>query len=108
MPHIHRHVFSGEGRFNPETLGHLDEAITNAIEDDECQVLLLAGEGKNFSQGLDLDYLMASGDKVVYGVVHARAGALARGAFPDCVASDRSCLWTGGDDRTGIRLQRDA
>ena len=64
MPHIHRHVFSGEGRFNPETLGHLDEAITNAIEDDECQVLLLAGEGKNFSQGLDLDYLMASGDKL--------------------------------------------
>jgi enoyl-CoA hydratase/carnithine racemase len=63
MPAIHRHQFIGEGRFNPETLGQFDEAITNAIADEECQVLLLAGEGKNFSQGLDLDYLMASGDK---------------------------------------------
>ena len=50
MPAIHRHQFIGEGRFNPETLGQFDEAITNAIADEECQVLLLAGEGKNFSQ----------------------------------------------------------
>lgn len=63
MPTIHRHVFAGEGRFNPETLGQFDDAITAAIADDDCQILLLLGEGKNFSQGLDLDYLMASGDK---------------------------------------------
>lgn len=63
MPTIHRHVFAGEGRFNPETLGQFDEAISAAIADTDCEVLLLSGEGKNFSQGLDLDYLMASGDK---------------------------------------------
>jgi len=63
MPAIHRHVFLGEGRFNPETLGQFDDAISAAIADEECQVLLLSGEGKNFSQGLDLEYLMASGDK---------------------------------------------
>ena len=44
-------------------MGQFDEAITNAIADAECQLLLLAGEGNNFSQGLDLDYLMASGYK---------------------------------------------
>lgn len=63
MPSIHRHSFSGEGRFNPETLGQFDDAISAAVADDACQVLLLSGEGKNFSQGLDLDYLMASGDR---------------------------------------------
>ncbi|MBL6906584.1 MAG: enoyl-CoA hydratase/isomerase family protein [Luminiphilus sp.] len=63
MPAIHRHVFLGEGRFNPETLGQFDDAVSAAIADEECQILLLAGEGKNFSQGLDLEYLMASGDK---------------------------------------------
>ena len=63
MPTIHRHIFEGEGRFNPVTLGQFDDAITAAIADDECQVLLLLGEGKNFSQGLDLQYLMASEDK---------------------------------------------
>ena len=63
MPTIHRHVFAGEGRFNPVTLGQFDDAISAAITDDDCQVLLLSGEGKNFSQGLDLEYLMASEDK---------------------------------------------
>ena len=41
MPTIHRHVFAGEGRFNPETLGQFDDAITAAIADDDCQILLL-------------------------------------------------------------------
>ncbi|MBT5557045.1 MAG: enoyl-CoA hydratase/isomerase family protein, partial [Halieaceae bacterium] len=41
MPAIHRHVFLGEGRFNPETLGQFDDAISTAIADEECQVLLL-------------------------------------------------------------------
>jgi len=61
MPAVHRHQFAGE--FNPETLAQFDEAISYAIADEECQALILLGEGKNFSQGLDLDYLMASGDK---------------------------------------------
>ncbi len=60
MPTIHRHTFEGEGRFNPITLGQFDDAISAAIADAECQVLLLSGEGKNFSQGLDLEYLIAS------------------------------------------------
>ena len=60
MPTIHRHTFKGEGRFNPVTLGQFDDAISAAIADAECQVLLLSGEGKNFSQGLDLEYLIAS------------------------------------------------
>ncbi|MEE3096310.1 MAG: enoyl-CoA hydratase/isomerase family protein, partial [Pseudomonadota bacterium] len=63
MPTIHRYMFEGEGRFNPVTLGQFDDAISAAIADDECEVLLLSGEGKNFSQGLDLEYLMASEDK---------------------------------------------
>ena len=50
MPTIHRYRFAGEGRFNPVTLGQFDDAISSAIADVDCQVLLLSGEGKNFSQ----------------------------------------------------------
>ena len=51
MPVIHRHQFVGEGRFNPETLGQFDEAISKAIADEDCQILLLSGEGRTSAKG---------------------------------------------------------
>ena len=52
MPTIHRHMFEGEGRFNPVTLGQFDDAISAAIADDECEVLLSRVKERTSVKGL--------------------------------------------------------
>lgn len=50
------------GKFNPDSLQAFDDALGQSIARDETEVLLITGEGKDFSQGLDLDHLMTVGD----------------------------------------------
>ena len=46
------------GAFNPDTLAIFHTAIDTVSADDSAEVLLITGHDKNFSQGLDLEYLM--------------------------------------------------
>jgi enoyl-CoA hydratase/carnithine racemase len=51
----------GENRFHPDFLDALDAALDGIEEADGPAALVLTGEGKFFSNGLDLDYLAAAG-----------------------------------------------
>lgn len=50
------------GKFNPGSLAAFNDALDAVIADTEADLLVITGEGKHFSQGLDLDYLMAGPD----------------------------------------------
>jgi len=49
----------GEGRFNAVTLASANAEIDRVLADDSVSALILRGEGKNFSQGLDLDAILS-------------------------------------------------
>jgi enoyl-CoA hydratase/carnithine racemase len=51
----------GENRFHPELLDGLEEALDDVDKSDQPTALVLTGEGKFFSNGLDLDYLGSAG-----------------------------------------------
>ena len=58
-----------ENRFNLPMLDAFDESL-NAVEADEsAQAVLLTGEGKFFSNGLDLEWMTASGEDATRQVV---------------------------------------
>jgi enoyl-CoA hydratase/carnithine racemase len=59
---IARLAMAGEGKFNAGSLSDFNAALDSALDDDATQVLLITGSDKNFSQGLDLEYLMSIGD----------------------------------------------
>jgi Delta3-Delta2-enoyl-CoA isomerase len=56
---IHIIEFKGTGVFNPETLEAVHTELDAVIADESITAVFLRGEGKSFSQGLDLEYLMA-------------------------------------------------
>ena len=58
-PAVHTIQFRGTGVFNPETLAEVNEQLDAALANEGTQAVFLRGEGKNFSQGLDLEYLSA-------------------------------------------------
>ena len=49
----------GEGRFNASTLADANAEIDRVLADDSVSALILRGEGKNFSQGLDLEAILS-------------------------------------------------
>jgi len=57
---IHTIQFHGTGVFNPNTLAAMHRELDTAFDNEAIQVVFLRGEGKNFSQGLDLEYLSAN------------------------------------------------
>lgn len=57
---VHTIQFSGSGVFNPDVLADTHRQLDAVEADAEIQALFMRGEGKNFSQGLDLEYLMAN------------------------------------------------
>jgi enoyl-CoA hydratase/carnithine racemase len=59
---VHTIQFTGSGVFNPEVLDATHKALDAVEGDPSIQAVFLRGEGKNFSQGLDLEYLMANPD----------------------------------------------
>lgn len=48
----------GKGVFNPTSLNEFNLLLDDVVSDESQKALLLTGEDKNFSQGLDLDYLL--------------------------------------------------
>ena len=59
---VHTLTITDGGAFNPESLAAFNSVLDQVLADDNAGVLLITGEDKNFSQGLDLEYLMSSPD----------------------------------------------
>lgn len=53
-----------ENRFNPEMLGAFDAALSEVEESDGPGAVVLTGEGKFFSNGLDLDWMGQNQDQI--------------------------------------------
>ena len=79
--------FSGTGVFNPDTLAAAHRVLDEVEANSAVECVYLTGEDKNFSQGLDLDYLMANIDvfpQFVVDTMHLAARLL---TFPVPVVS---------------------
>lgn len=48
--------------FNPELIKELTEVFKEIAEDESARVVVLAGEGKSFSAGADLDWMKSQGE----------------------------------------------
>lgn len=55
----------GSGVFNPDSLADFNRALDEVLADGEAGLLVITGQDKNFSQGLDLEYLMSGSDGVM-------------------------------------------
>jgi Delta3-Delta2-enoyl-CoA isomerase len=51
---------AGENRFNPDTLGAIEAVLDGLERSEEPGALVLIGEGKFFSNGLDLEWMGAA------------------------------------------------
>ena len=58
-----------ENRFNLPMLDAFDESLAAVEADESAQAVLLTGEGKFFSNGLDLEWMTASGEDATRQVV---------------------------------------
>ena len=68
------HLESGENRFHPALLDGLNEALDTVEQANGPGAVVLVGQGKFFSNGLDLDYMASAGQEEaerVLGRVHA-------------------------------------
>ncbi|MGN0065791.1 MAG: enoyl-CoA hydratase-related protein [Nocardioides sp.] len=54
----------GENRFSPEFLDTMDGLLDEIATSDEAAALVTVGTGKFYSNGLDLEWLGANGDKL--------------------------------------------
>lgn len=69
---------NGENRYNPDTIGELHDALGKVEAAADPVALVTIGEGKFYSNGLDLDWMSKAGAKEAFeniGLVH---GLLAR------------------------------
>lgn len=58
----HTLTMTDGGAFNPDTMAGFNAALDSVLADENAGVLFITGEGKNFSQGLDLEYLATGPD----------------------------------------------
>lgn len=64
-------TMSGTGAFNAGSLEAFNKALDAVLAQEDAEVLVLTGQEKNFSQGLDLDYVISLGDpEVAMSFVH--------------------------------------
>ena len=86
-----------ENRFNPGMLGAFDAALSEVEGSEGAAALVLTGEGKFFSNGLDLDWMGQNPDQIG-GVVNGLQGLYARLlAFPTpTVAAINGHAFAGG------------
>lgn len=61
-PAIHTIQLTGTGVFNDNTMAAFHAELDAVEANDAIAAVFITGEGKNFSQGLDLEYLMANPD----------------------------------------------
>jgi enoyl-CoA hydratase/carnithine racemase len=76
-------LVAGENRFNPDTLDAIEAALSELEQGEGPGALVVTGEGKFFSNGLDLDWLRSAPDggaEQLVARVHALLGRLL--AFP--------------------------
>ncbi|MGH0030272.1 MAG: enoyl-CoA hydratase/isomerase family protein [Myxococcota bacterium] len=59
-------VDAGENRFGPETLAGWNEALDQVEAADGPKALVTTGSGRFYSNGLDLDHMLSSGDPPAY------------------------------------------
>lgn len=57
-------MVADENRFNPEMLAAFDEALSEVEGSEGAAAVVLTGEGKFFSNGLDLDWMGQNTDRV--------------------------------------------
>jgi enoyl-CoA hydratase/carnithine racemase len=79
---------AGENRFNPDTLGAIEAVLDELERSEEPAALVLIGEGKFFSNGLDLEWMGAAppgGAEDVLRRVHALFARLL--VFPTAVVA---------------------
>jgi len=67
------HLDEGENRFSPAFLDFVDASLDEIAQSDEAAVLLTTGADKFFSNGLDLEWVMANPTKLAWYVdrIHA-------------------------------------
>lgn len=64
--HVHvLHLHGGENRFRPELLDALEAALDRVEKTDGPAALVTVGEGKFYSNGLDLEWLGSAGAEAV-------------------------------------------
>jgi len=54
---------AGENRFNPTMLGALDQGLDEVEASEGAAAVVLTGQGKFFSNGLDLEWMMANAEE---------------------------------------------
>jgi enoyl-CoA hydratase/carnithine racemase len=69
---------SGENRFNPPFIGELSHALDEVESSEEPLALVLTGDGKFFSNGLDLAWMSGEGRDRAGEVVRGMLGIFAR------------------------------
>ena len=69
---------SGENRFNPSFIGELTRALDEVERSDEPSALVLTGDGKFFSNGLDLAWMSGEGRDRAGEVLSGMLGIFAR------------------------------
>lgn len=52
-----------DGKFNPDTLAEFNAALDTVYSDASINALIITGEAKSFSQGLDIEYLISAGQE---------------------------------------------
>jgi len=72
------HMRSGENRFNPGFIAELSRALDEVEQSDEPSALVLTGEGKFFSNGLDLAWMSGEGRERAGEVISGMLGIFAR------------------------------
>jgi methylglutaconyl-CoA hydratase len=71
--------------FNEHLIAHLHDAVRALVEDDSVRVIVLAGEGKSFSAGADLDWMRrAAGFSEEENLRDAAAAATLWRAIAEC------------------------
>jgi enoyl-CoA hydratase/carnithine racemase len=72
------HMRSGENRFNPGFIAELSRALDEVERSDEPSALVLTGDGKFFSNGLDLAWMSGEGREHAGEVLAGMLGIFAR------------------------------
>jgi enoyl-CoA hydratase/carnithine racemase len=72
------HMRSGENRFNPGFIAELSRALDEVERSDEPSALVLTGDGKFFSNGLDLAWMSGEGRAHAGEVLSGMLGIFAR------------------------------
>ena len=62
---VYRLTLLGEGKFTDILVEDINEVLDKIDSDSDALALIITGEGKNFSQGYDIEFLGSCGDKVI-------------------------------------------